>query len=465
MSKDLIKYQRLAEIHLHTVNDGVGFSRREFFKLGALGLTGFFFSKVVNPPAILAQSKPQLLNTAKNCIFIHLAGAPSHVDTFDLKEGSWTPKDFEPTTYGEIRWPRGLMPKLAEQLQHISIVRSMNAWALVHGLGREWVEIGRNPATPFAKIAPNIGAVVAMEYESKRQTNQKLPGFIALTDGSTVTGAGYLPPQFAPFKVVPSATGILNSTHPAGEDRFSTRYRALQGIDAELRSGVLGGNSLAMAAAYNQGKDMMYNPEVLSIFQYTSDEVAPYGNNTFGAACLIARNIIKADLGTRFIEIVNPGWDHHQGIYDRTQGIYPRAAQIDAAVAKLIADLASTPSKTGKSLLDETLIVMMGEFGRSPGSLNNQSGRDHYLQMSAVFAGGGVKGGRVIGKTSNDGAHTVEYGWQRNVLIRPEDVFCTIYSALGIDYTTVLSDDPFKRGFEYVPYAKDGLYAPIDVLF
>ncbi|MCS6884851.1 MAG: DUF1501 domain-containing protein [Acidobacteriota bacterium] len=464
MSKDLIKYQRLAETHLHTLNDGVGFSRREFFKLGALGLTGFFFSKVVNPPAILAQSKPQLLNTAKNCIYIHLDGAPSHLDTFDLKEGSWTPKDFEPTTYGGLRWPRGLMPKLAEQLQHISIVRSMNAWALVHGLAKQWVEIGRNPATPFAKIAPNIGAVVAMEFESQRQSNQKLPGFIAF-GASEVTGSGYLKPQFAPFKVTPSPTGLSDSTHPAGESRFETRYSYLRKMDAELRSGPIGSNSTAMAAAYDQAKGMMYNQEISNLFQYSSNDTTKYGNTSIGIACAIARNILKANLGTRFIEIINGGWDHHQSIYDRTQGIYLRAQQLDTAVAALIADLASTPSKTGKSLLDETLIVMMGEFGRTPGALNNQSGRDHYLQMSAVLAGGGVKGGRVIGKTSDDGAYTVEYGWQRNVLIRPEDVLCTIYSALGIDYTTVLSDDPFKRGFEYVPYAKDGLYAPIDPLF
>lgn len=465
MTKDLIKYQNLTETHINSINDGVGFSRREFFKLGALGLTGFFFSKVARPLEVFAQSSPQLARTARNCIFIHLSGAPSHLDTFDLKEGSWTPKDFEPTTYGEVRWPKGLMPKLAEQLQHISIVRSMNAWALVHPLARQWAEIGRNPASGLAKVAPNIGAVVALEMESQRQPHQKLPGFIALNSGD-VAGAGYLPSQFSPFSVTTTPQGLGNATHPAGQDRFLSRYNQLQTIDSELRTGSLGGNSSAMASSYSQAREMMYNPEISAVFQYSTDELALYGNNGLGAACLVAKNILKADLGTRFIEIVNGGWDHHQNIYDRNQGIYARAGQLDLAVSKLLSELAATPSKTsGKSLLDETLIVIMGEFGRTPGSLNNQNGRDHYLQMSALFAGGGIKGGRVIGKTSENGAFTTEYGWSRDALIRPEDVFCTVYSALGIDYTTVRADDPFKRGFEYVPYAKDGLYVPIDPLF
>ena len=119
----------------------------------------------------------------------------------------------------------------------------------------------------------------------------------------------------------------------------------------------------------------------------------------------------------------------------------------------------------GKTLLDETLVVVMAEFGRTVGALNNQNGRDHNLRMSSVWAGGGIRGGQVIGKTDATGNAVAEYGWSANRDVRPEDVTCTIYSALGIDYTTVRADDPLGRGFEYVPFAKDGTYKPVDEMF
>jgi uncharacterized protein (DUF1501 family) len=109
--------------------------------------------------------------------------------------------------------------------------------------------------------------------------------------------------------------------------------------------------------------------------------------------------------------------------------------------------------------------VIVAEFGRTVGALNGQGGREHNLRMSTVWAGGGVRGGRVIGKTDATGDKVDDYGWSANRDVRPEDVTSTIYSALGIDYTTVRHDDPLGRGFEYVPFAKDGTYKPIEELF
>jgi uncharacterized protein (DUF1501 family) len=138
----------------------------------------------------------------------------------------------------------------------------------------------------------------------------------------------------------------------------------------------------------------------------------------------------------------------------------------DPAYAALLTDLQAMPgSVAGKTLLDETLVVIVAEFGRTVGALNNQAGRDHNLRMTTVWAGGGVRGGQVIGKTDATGGNVADYGWSANRDVRPEDVTCTIYSALGIDYTTVRHDDPLGRGFEYVPFAKDGTYKPIDELF
>jgi uncharacterized protein (DUF1501 family) len=107
----------------------------------------------------------------------------------------------------------------------------------------------------------------------------------------------------------------------------------------------------------------------------------------------------------------------------------------------------------------------MGEFGRTVGGLNPGKGRDHFLQQSVLFAGAGVRGGRAIGVTDAAGATTRDPGWNRNRDIRPEDVEATIYSALGIDYTTIRKDDPIGRGFEYVPFSERDLYGPVDELW
>ena len=134
-------------------------------------------------------------------------------------------------------------------------------------------------------------------------------------------------------------------------------------------------------------------------------------------------------------------------------------------LSNLLTDLAAAPGLNGGSLLDETLVVAMGEFGRTVGPLTNQDGRDHYFQHFAVFAGGGVVGGRVIGKTTADGELVEEPQWSQNRPTQYEDIAATIYSALGINYLTIRRDDPFGRGFEYVPFANEGAWYPIVELF
>ena len=134
--------------------------------------------------------------------------------------------------------------------------------------------------------------------------------------------------------------------------------------------------------------------------------------------------------------------------------------QLDVALGSLIDELKADGT------LDRTLIVAMGEFGRTVGNLNSNGGRDHHLQPTVLFAGGGVKGGRAIGTTNDTGSDVTDFGWSRNRYVRPEDVEATIYSALGIDWTTVRRDDPLGRGFEYVPFASSqDLYGPINELW
>jgi Protein of unknown function (DUF1501) len=450
-----------------------GFSRRRFLKVAGTGIVASYFADVLSPRLLYGAtaSNVALRSTAKNCILVFLAGAPSHVDTWDLKEGSWTPTDFAPTTYdgGNVRFPQGLLPKTAEQIGKLAFVRSGMAWAAVHQLAQTWAQIARNPGGATGAIAPHIGSVVSLEAQATRKLTDVLPGFVALNSG-TIPSSGYFPAKYAPFDVQPSSTGLATLTHPDGAARFTSRWNLLHSLDANRAGGALGKASLDMNDFYDQSKAMMDAPEVNKLFSFTDAEHAQYGSTTFGDSLVIARNLVGASRGTRFVQATLGGWDHHNNIYTKpaagVNSLYTQCAQFDPAFGALLTDLAATPgSVAGKTLLDETLVVVIGEFGRTVGPLNNQSGRDHFLRMSIVFAGGGVRGGNVLGHTDSLGDKATDYGWSANRDVRPEDVTCTIYSALGIDYTTVRHDDPLNRGFEYVPFAKDGTYRPVDELF
>ena len=449
---------------------GEGFSRRRFLQIAGTGLVASYFADVVDPRLLYgAEVAPNvaLRRTAKNCIFIFLAGAPSHVDLWDLKEGAWTPADFAPTSYGDVRWPQGLLPKTAEHLNKLAIVRCSLAWAAVHQLAQTWVQIARTPTGATGAIAPHIGAVVALESQAARTPSEILPGFIALNSGAIPT-SGYLPAKYAPFGVTPSATGLATLSHPDGTARFNSRWNLLRQLDANRTTGAIGKPSLDMNDFYGQSKALMEAPGINAIFSYNDADRVRYGASTFGNAMIVARNLVAANKGARFVQVTQGGWDHHSDIYDRAaaNSLYGLGTQFDNGFAALLGDLATTAGSTpGKTLLDETMIVVLGEFGRTVGPLNNQRGRDHYLRNSVVFAGGGTRGGRAIGKTDSLGDKVVEYGWSGNRDVRPEDVTSTLYSALGIDYTTIRRDDPLGRGFEYVPFAKDGLYGPVEELF
>lgn len=453
---------------------GPALGRREFFKLTGAGISGMFLSSALaNNAAATTTAGPTLVNKARNCIFILLTGAPSHSDTFDLKVNTWTPTDFNPTTYNGVLFPQGLMPKLAEQLNKFAIVRSMRAPALVHPLQQTWAQIARSPSSALGKIAPNLGSVVASEFESRRTANQKLPGFISLNTGGNVVGAGYFNGLFSPFDVTAAPTGLGSLANPDGQAKFEARYAALKSLDSKLRvNSLIGEDATTMGSFYDRGKAMMYDPVVDAVFKFSTEDQQRYGNNAFGNSCIVARNAVKADQGARFIQIQMGGWDHHQDIYAKAAtdnqtvpGLYNQCSMLDEGLSNLLADLAALSGVNGGSLLDETLVVWMGEFGRTVGPLTNQDGRDHFFQHFACFVGGGVIGGKVIGETNDTGGFTVEPGWAANRPAQYEDVAATIYSAMGIDYTTIRRDDPFGRGFEYVPFAAEGYWQPINELF
>jgi hypothetical protein len=435
-------------------------SRRLFFRHAASAVGGYFLMPT-RPMETVAKAAVRTVGTAKNVIFIHLSGAPSHVDTFDLKEGPWTPAFMAPTSYGDIRWPQGIMPKLAEQLDDIALVRSIKPWAAVHDLARQWLLIGRNPTNALAKIAPHIGSVVALEMGPK-SADRTLPAFLALnTNTSSMAGAGYLAAEHGPFSVSPAGNGLGNTAHRDGQAAYERRNAIRLAMDAELRaSSDLGAKPAEMFTFQDEAKKLMYNPAVDRIFTFDAAERARYGTTAFGNACIASRNLLRANMGTRFIQISLGGWDMHSNIYQPNATLQTLTRQFDNAMAVLLADLKAD------GLLDETLVIAMGEFGRTVGPVNVTNGRDHHLQQAALFAGAKIPGRRVIGSTGELGRQTQDPGWSRGRDIRAEDIEATIYSALGIDWTTVRRDDPLGRGFEYVPFAStQDLYGPIEELW
>jgi hypothetical protein len=455
--------------------EGEGFSRRRFMQVAGTGLVASYFADVFSPRLLhgaTTQAGVFLQNKAKNCIFIFLPGAPSNIDTWDLKEGAWTPSDFAPTSYdnNNVRFPQGLLPMTAAQLGKVSFVRSGLSWAAVHTLGQAWAQIARNPGGATGSIAPHMGAVVALESQIKRAPTDVLPGFIALNSAG-IPASGYFPASYAPFQVIPAATGLPTIAHPDGVSRFTDRWTFLQQLDSNRTTGALGKATTDMEDFYTQSKALMDAPNINAVFSFSPTEHTKYGATSFGDSLVVARNLVAAGKGTRFVQATLGGWDHHSGIYTKpatgVNSLYTQCAQFDPAYASLLADLQSMPgSVAGKTLLDETLVVVVAEFGRTVGNLNNQNGRDHNLRMTTVWAGGGVRGAQVIGTTDATGGKVTDYGWSGNRDIRPEDVTSTIYSALGIDYTTVRHDDPLNRGFEYAPPFSDGTRPkPLDELF
>lgn len=468
------RFARKYPHHHLTLSSRPHFGRREFFRIAGAGLTGFFLSGPARGGEVRSAGVTTH-NTARNCIAIYLMGAMSHVDTLDLKVVSGvTPDFFNPANINGVNWPVGLLPNLANHLNDVAIVRSVSSWALVHSLAQTWMQIARNPAAALGDIAPNVGSVVAMEKEPERRAGQVFPAFFGL-NATGSAGPGYFGAAYAAFQVNPPRTGnavIPNTVNPQGQARFETLYSRLLQYDGGLRTGAPYGKRLSdLDGLYGQARNMMYSPQLASAFTMNAADQARYGLNgngtSFGNACLLAKQILQADQGTRFIQINSGGWDHHSNIY--AAGSLPaRAAELDAGLSALLDDL------KGSGMLDQTLVLVLGEFGRTTGALSAAGGRDHYLIHSALLAGGGVKGGKVIGATddtgSNPGGVITEFGWAGSGTtgpraIRPEDIECTVYSALGIDWTTVRYDDPFGRGFEYVPFAKDGTYGPINELF
>jgi hypothetical protein len=455
-------FDRLVAKHPHSHEfffERPHWSRRGFFKLLGSGITASILTERPAIGEVVRRSGQQTIDRAKNVVMILLSGAPSHIDTFDFKESPGAPLDvLKPETINGIKFPLGILPKLAGKLDEMVIVRSCRSWALQHTLGQVWVQIGRSPGAVLGDIAPNIGSIVAVEKETEKTSSQVFPTFLALNSDGAV-GSGYMSAAYAPLRIIPATSGLPDTENPDGISRFEAKYDFVNKLDAVNRINSPYGKAMEdFDRFYREARGLMFNTTVNRAFRFNTDDSAKYGGSNFGNACLLAGKILAERAGTRYIQITLGGWDMHQNIYSPT--VLPALSRtLDNGVSQMLTDMRAS------GVLNETLVVIMGEFGRTPGQVTSQQGRDHFLQQFVVFAGAGIRGGRTIGKTSEDGALTIEPEWSRERNVRPEDVEATIYSALGIDWTSVRYDDPFNRGFYYVPESDKDIYAPVHELW
>jgi hypothetical protein len=407
-----------------------------------------------------AEHKVTPRGSAEFCIFLFLVGGPPQLDTFDVKEGKWTPKDFDIRTIRQgIQMPYALFPKLSARIDHLLLARCVEAWESVHERGQYYIQAGRAFSAARASEIPSVGSLVSYEFEARKRDADFLPPFVAMNftpGGAGLAGPGMLPATCAPLPLTVEKGGDLAFVVPDGErQRFQQRWEFLQKMDEGMRIGPsrLGRPLQDYTNYYLGAYDMMKRPEIAKILQLSDEDHKRYGSSAVGDACILARNLVAADAGTHFISVAHQGWDLHANIYDKTQKTnhYTLCRELDDCYAALLDDLGGMKDRKGRTLLDKTLIVCMGEFGRTPADINPNKGRDHYRYASTtVFSGGGVKGGRTLGATDDKGAKVVGHDWHLKRSIYTEDIVATMFSTLGIDWSKRITNTPSGRVFDYI---------------
>ncbi len=429
-------------------------TRREVLRLGSVAMTGYHFLPLVQPRA-KAGGRAAPEGRAKFCIFVMLEGGQSHVDSWDFKEGPWTPPDFAAETVAGVgQWPMGLYPELAKRREKYSLLRSMSTWESQHGRGQYYMQTGHQHNPALSPELPAVGSVVAYEYASRRRETDFLPPFVGFNTFPQVglVGSGFLPATYTPFHV--NTSSDISVLAPRSEELadFGRRWELLRKFDGPARSAA----ALEKKAFrdfhnhYEGAVEIMSAPGSAEIFSISDEERSRYGGNPVGDSFVLARNLVVADAGTHFIFLTHEDWDHHGSIYKR-ENFYKRSHDLDTALSQLLDDLGAAKRDDGTSVLDETLVVCAGEFGRTPGELTNIAGRDHYqYAFTGLFAGGGVRPGQVLGATDERGAEIVDFGWAGNRPVYPEDLVTTIYSAMGIDWTKTIEETPSGRAYHYI---------------
>jgi len=415
-------------------------SRRDWLRLASAGVVGASASGWLEALASAAATDPQ---RRRSCILLWMTGGPSQMDTFDLKPGHANGgpyKDIATSAPG-TRISEHL-PKIARYMDRSVIVRSMQTKEGDHGQATFLMRTGYRPQGPVDY--PSIGALVARELGNE---TSELPSFVSIAPyrffNPAAFGSGFLGPQFAPLIVAdmgfpnPMGGGAndyeqslkvqdLETSREVSKAQADARIDLLRGLEKKFVMQHPGAAPLSHQTAYDRAVRLMRSAASRAFNLEEESEVLrdSYGRNQFGQGCLLARRLVER--GVPFVEVSLGGidnnaigWDTHQQNFD----IVKRMSQVlDSGWATLMMDLQT------RGLLDSTLIVWAGEFGRTP-KINPQRGRDHFPDAwSTVLAGGGIKGGQVIGKTSPDGMKVVERP------VSAPDFLATVCLALGIDY-------------------------------
>jgi hypothetical protein len=407
-------------------------SRREMFRLASAGVLGASASGWLQNLAADAATDPK---RRKSCILLWMSGGPSQIDTFDPKPDHANGGPYKPI---QTAVPGILMgehlPKLAQQVKDLAIIRGMSTKEGDHGRATFNLRTGYLPSGPVRY--PTLGSLVAKEMEDD---SAELPSFISIAPARAFSplafSPGFLGPKYAPlivgerggagrrsFKVddLELPTGI-------GRERADERLDLLNALASDFQATRPGVSPASHQDAYQRAVKMMRSPAAKAFeLEEEPDAVRDaYGRNPFGQGCLLARRLVER--GVPFVEVTlssadgrnnQLGWDTHAQNFDAVKAL---STVLDSGWATLMNDLRS------RGLLDSTLIVWMGEFGRTP-KINENAGRDHYPNAwSTVLAGGGLKGGQVIGNTGEDGMEVHD----RPVSV--PDLLATVVKGVGLD--------------------------------
>lgn len=443
-------------------------TRRDILRIGGYGLLAASVDAVW-PLRLGANTSKVPRGNARNVLFFEISGAISHVESFDFKENAGTPKDLDVRRVNsDLYLSHLLFPHLEKHVDKIALLRSVLSHEEVHFRGQYYVQTGRQLNVAFAREIPAIGSVIAMELEPRRRPNDTFPIYMSFNLDKAFPGAlstGFLPPRFSVVDINPDSAVKGMKLDQKAIELLEERWQLLSRLKDIGRSRLAGyGREMAgYESFYETAHQLLSDDRWPAAFHISEEDRKRYGNTTVGISAILARNIFAQDAGTHYIHICHPGWDHHVQIWDRKAGSnhYVLCSEFDPAFANLLEDLSSIRSKTDpqKTLLDETLVVAVSEFGRTPGALNNMAGRDHYNKcFPALFAGAGVRGGRTLGRTNAEGTKCLETGWKRRDQPRIENLVATMYSALGIDSSKEIRNTPSGRTYVYVdPLGATGL--------
>lgn len=406
---------------MHKYCDGV--SRRDVLTAGIAGVGGLNLAAMLRLEASETES-----TSRKNAIFIFLTGGQSHMDSWDPKPDAGEMKgefDSIATNVPELRVCEH-MPQLARQADKYAVVRNVTHTQGAHSPGQRYLQTG-NPKIPSLEY-PDYGAVISKEHHSP----VGVPQYVLFPGGgsnSASYSSGYLGVANGPFTALgdPNAKGysVRALATPAGltSQQMNTRRRLLERVDTRFRNIDIANQEVdGMDKSYQKAFDILQSKTVRRAFDIESEDSKIrdlYGRHTFGQSCLLARRLIEA--GTRCVSIYNGGWDTHENNFrDLKSKLLP---PWDQGLAALLVDLHD------RGMLENTVVWCTGEFGRTPKINDKGAGRDHWARaMSMLYAGGGIRGGQVIGQTDKTGSEPDGDSYS------PDDAAASFYRALGIEH-------------------------------